>query len=142
MNFSEEQILSMAPDESSRKAGKELANPSKWLNRSHSERALWGECQGSGKYPYQTQIDLTNVSFKCTCPSRKFPCKHGLGLLLTFARDKKSFKEESEPGWVTEWLDRREEREEKKVGKQKEKKADPLAQAKRQENRLGELKME
>lgn len=137
MNFSEEQILSMAPDESSKKSGKELANTSKWVKREASERALWGECQGSGKLPYQTQVDLINVAFKCSCPSRKFPCKHGLGLLLLFVRDKKSFSSAAEPDWVTGWLDRRGEREEKKTEKkEKEKKVDPAAQAKRQENRL------
>ena len=137
MNFSEEQILSMAPDESSKKSGKELANASKWLKRELSERALWGECQGSGKLPYQTQVDLINIAFKCSCPSRKFPCKHGLGLLLLYARDKKIFSSAAEPDWVTGWLDKRGERDEKKSEKkEKEKKIDPAAQAKRQENRL------
>ena len=137
MNFSEDQILALAPDDPSKKSGKELANPSKWVKREISERALWGECQGSGKLPYQTQVDLSNVAFKCTCPSRKFPCKHGLGLLLLYARDQKLFSKEAEPAWVTEWLDKRNDREEKKTEKkEKEKKADPAAQAKRQENRL------
>lgn len=136
MPFTEEQILSMAPDESSKKSGKELANASKWGKREVSDRALWGECQGSGKLPYQTQVDLQNVAFKCSCPSRKFPCKHGLGLLLLYARDQKLFTKTSEPDWVTGWLDKRTETAEKKVEKAKEKKVDPAAQAKRQENRL------
>ena len=136
MNFTEEQILAMAPDDSSKKSGKELANPSKWGKRQLSDRALWGECQGSGKLPYQTQIDLASVAFKCSCPSRKFPCKHGLGLLVLYARDKKLFTQGSEPDWVIGWLDKRTEREDKKTEKQKEKKVDPNAQAKRQENRL------
>ena len=137
MSFSEEQILSMAPDNSSKKSGKELANPSKWVKREMSERALWGECQGSSKLPYQTQVDLINIAFKCSCPSRKFPCKHGLGLLLLYTRDKKLFSNAPEPNWLTEWLDKRGEREEKKVErKDRVKKVDPAAQAKRQENRL------
>jgi hypothetical protein len=137
MNFSEEQILALAPDESSKKSGKELANPSKWVKREISERALWGECQGSGKLPYQTQIDLANIAFKCSCPSRKFPCKHGLGLLLLYSRDQKLFKNTPEPDWVTGWLDKRNDREEKKSEKKEtEKKVDPAAQSKRQENRL------
>jgi hypothetical protein len=137
MEFSEEQIFSLAPDESSKKSGKDLANPSKWGKRQFSERALWGECQGSGKLPYQTQVDISNVAFKCSCPSRKFPCKHGLGLLLLYARDKKLFSQASEPDWVTGWLDKRNEKEEKKVEKKaKEKSVDPAAQAKRQGNRL------
>lgn len=137
MKFSEEQILALAPDDSSKKSGRELANSSKWVKREISERALWGECQGSGKLPYQTQVDLVNVAFKCSCPSRKFPCKHGLGLLLLYSRDQKLFAKASEPDWVIDWLDRRTEREEKKTEKkEKEKKIDPAAQAKRQENRL------
>lgn len=137
MDFSEEQILAMAPDDSSKKSGKELANASKWGKCAYSERALWGECQGSGKLPYQAQVDLVAVAFKCTCPSRKFPCKHGLGLMLLYTRDKKRFTETPEPDWVTDWLDKRSAREEKKVEK-KEKgvKADPAAQAKRQTIRL------
>lgn len=137
MTFSEEQILALAPDDPSKKSGRELANPSKWVKREISERALWGECQGSGKLPYQTQIDLVNIAFKCSCPSRKFPCKHGLGLLLLYSRDQKLFTKISEPNWVIDWLDKRTERDEKKSEKkEKEKKTDPAAQAKRQENRL------
>jgi hypothetical protein len=137
MNFSEEQVLAMAPDDSSKKSGKELANASKWGKRACSDRALWGECQGSGKLPYQAQVDLVSVAFKCTCPSRKFPCKHGLGLMLLYARDKKLFTEMPEPDWVTDWLDKRSAREEKKVEKkEKDAKADPAAQAKRQATRL------
>ncbi|MEJ7646174.1 MAG: SWIM zinc finger family protein [Chryseolinea sp.] len=139
MNFSEDQILAMAPDDSSKKSGKELANPSKWTKREISERALWGECHGSGKLPYQTQVDMANVAFKCSCPSRKFPCKHGLGLLLLFARDKKLFASATEPDWVTGWLDKRGEQEERKTErkeKEKTRTVDPAAQAKRQENRL------
>jgi hypothetical protein len=137
MNFSEEQILSMAPDDSSKKSGKDLANAAKWVKKHLSDRSIWGECQGSGKLPYQTQVDLANIAFKCSCPSRKFPCKHGLGLLLLYARDKKLFSTSTEPDWVTDWLDKRTERDEKKIEKKtKEKNADPEAQAKRQENRL------
>lgn len=136
MDLSEDQILSLAPDESSKKSGKELANPSKWGKREANDRALWGECQGSGKLPYQTQVDLINLAFKCTCPSRKFPCKHGLGLSLLYVRDRKLFTVSKEPDWVSNWLDKRLEKDEKKTEKKaKDKPVDAAAQAKRQENR-------
>ena len=32
--------------------------------------------------PYRTVADLAGPASKCTCPSRKFPCKHALGLML------------------------------------------------------------
>ncbi len=34
------------------------------------EAAVCGLCQGSGKNPYQTQIDLIGPAFRCSCPSR------------------------------------------------------------------------
>ncbi len=117
-----------------RPAGQALASAKKWSGLGRSERALWGLCQGSGKSPYQARVDLSEPAFKCSCPSRKFPCKHGLGLLLLFAKDEKSFKTGAEPGWVADWLAGRSDRAEKKVEKAKEAAAKPVdveAQAKR-----------
>lgn len=130
MPLSEDQILALAPDDSSKKAGKELANPSKWVSKGATEKALWGECQGSGSKPYQTQVDLENIAFKCSCPSRKFPCKHGLGLLLYNVRQPKDFTVNTLPQWVEEWLSKRVEKQEKKEEK-KDKPVDEAAQAKR-----------
>jgi SWIM zinc finger len=134
LQFSEEQILALAPDEASKKSGKDLANPSKWVSKGANELALWGEAQGSGSKPYQTQIDLGNIAFKCSCPSRKFPCKHGLGLMLFYARQQGAFTETNAPAWVTDWLGKRAEKEEKKTT-QEEKPVDEVAQAKRQQAR-------
>lgn len=130
LNLTEEQILNLAPDAGSMKSGKELANPSKWVSKGANDRALWGECQGSGSKPYQTQVDLANIAFKCSCPSRKFPCKHGLGLLLHYSRQAVAFKVTDEPEWVTSWLSKREEKQEKQTEK-KDKPVDEAAQAKR-----------
>lgn len=136
MNLNEEQILILAPDEPSKKSGKDLANPAKWITKAFSDRAIWGECQGSGSKPYQTEIDLANLAFKCSCPSRKFPCKHGLGLLLLYARQPALFGKSTEPGWVSEWLNKRAEKEEKKDDKkEKEAPVDTAAQARRQQAR-------
>ncbi len=44
-----------------------------------------GLCAGSGKDPYQTVVDL-GPRYQCSCPSRKFPCKHALALLLSWAK--------------------------------------------------------
>jgi uncharacterized Zn finger protein len=101
MQFTEEQITQLAPDASSLKAGKDLANDGKWLNFQANDRVLWGEVQGSGKDPYRTQVDLQHIAFKCSCPSRKFPCKHGLGLLFLVARKNNQIPEVAEePAWV------------------------------------------
>ncbi len=134
MQFTEEQIVTLSPDPASLKAGQGLSSQSKWVLAANNERALWGECQGSGKLPYQTQVDIHNIAFKCTCPSRKFPCKHGLGLLLLYVKSKASFKTQDEPSWVSEWLDKRKEKEEKK-SEIAAKPVDVEAQAKRADAR-------
>lgn len=130
MQLSEEQILALAPDEASKKAGKDLSTPAKWVSKGINEQAIWGECQGSGSKPYQTQVDIVSLAFKCSCPSRKFPCKHGLGLLLFNAKHANSFTETAPPTWVAEWLAKRTEKEEKKT-EQANKPVDEAAQAKR-----------
>src|SRR5215212_3862624 len=102
-----DQILALAPDPASAKAGQGLAHRRKWLTLGRSDRAAWGECQGSAREPYRTQIDLVEPAFRCSCPSRKFPCKHGLGLFLLLAGESAAFDQGAPPPWVAEWLDRR-----------------------------------
>ncbi len=108
MIFTVEQIIQSAPDIASLKAGKDLAVTDKWLNLFFNNRVIWGEAKGSGNENYRTQIDITgqpadfsSVYIKCTCPSRKFPCKHGLGLLFLYSENPMSFVENNnEPIWV------------------------------------------
>lgn len=105
-----EQILALAPDAGAASAARGLATTRKWLRLGRAERAAWGECQGSGKTPYRTQIDLAELAFRCTCPSRKLPCKHSLGLLLLLAHDSAVFEHAPPPAWVAEWLAKRDQK--------------------------------
>jgi hypothetical protein len=132
--WSSEQILALAPDAGSVKNGKALATANKWQNLGGTERVLWGECQGSGKNPYQAQIDLTEPAFKCSCPSRKFPCKHGLGLFLLHTSHTNLFTQDALPDWVQDWIDKRSQTAQKQEEKQKAP-VDEVAQAKRQQKR-------
>jgi hypothetical protein len=109
-----EQVLALAPDDSSAKAAGGLVSDSKWVTLGADGDAVWGECQGSGAKPYQAQVDLAALVSRCSCPSRKFPCKHGLALLLLFAQQNPRFAGAMRPGWVDEWLASRRERSEKK----------------------------
>ena len=132
MPWSVEQVLALAPDASSVKSGKDLASPRKWKTLGLNDACAWGSIQGSGKDPYQTSIDLSGPAFKCTCPSRKFPCKHGLGLFLMLAQQPAMLAEKSPPPWTTEWLAKRVEKEESKTAKATlpEKSANPETVAK------------
>src|SRR6187402_730175 len=106
MPLSQEQILQLAPDDASKKAGQQLANNAKWVEKYSHEKALWGDCQGSGSKPYKTIIDLKNLAFKCSCPSRKFPCKHGLALSLLYIRQRAQFQVSDPPSWALAWLEK------------------------------------
>jgi SWIM zinc finger len=107
MAWTAEQVIALAPDPSAAKAGRELASERRWSNLGQSESALWGECKGSAAQPYQTQIDLSEPAFRCTCPSRKFPCKHSLGLFLIYAARPGALAPSTPPDWVRAWLDAR-----------------------------------
>ncbi len=105
MDLTTEHVLTLAPDSSSASAGRKLANFKVWNTTGRSDQALWGECRGSAIY--QVRVDLGDLSAKCSCPSRKFPCKHTLGLLLLAANDPGEIRAATPPEWVTDWLGKR-----------------------------------
>ncbi|MEU3777279.1 SWIM zinc finger family protein [Streptomyces sp. NPDC032472] len=104
VRWTAEQVLALAPDAASRKAGAKLGGTGPWSQTGGSASgAVWGWCKGSGATPYRTVVDLSGPAYKCSCPSRKFPCKHALGLLLLWSAE--GFGEPAEaPDWAGEWL--------------------------------------
>ncbi len=126
MPLTADQVLALAPDAASAKAARVLVAPSQWPTLGANKNAIWGECQGSGAKPYQTQVDQDGPTFKCSCPSRKFPCKHGLALLLMYADNAARFSATDAPTWVSEWLNTRSEKAQKKEEKQRTDAAKPV----------------
>ncbi|MFD0630978.1 SWIM zinc finger family protein [Catenulispora yoronensis] len=132
------QVNSLAPDASSQKAGAKLGVPGPWSDTGHqeSERLLWGDCKGSGSKPYQVTVSVadSDTAYSCTCPSRKFPCKHALGLLLLWAAGTIAAAEEL-PDRVEAWAASRKDRAEKSAARSAAKAekaaADPEGAAKR-----------
>lgn len=100
--FSKEQVLALAPDGAAARAGQGQAALVRWSALGHDEQTAWGECQGSGAAPYQCQAALADGATRCSCPSRKLPCKHAIGLLLLLADDQVPTADC--PDWVAEWL--------------------------------------
>ncbi|EST31521.1 hypothetical protein M878_16545 [Streptomyces roseochromogenus subsp. oscitans DS 12.976] len=143
MRWSAEQVLSLAPDAASRTAGGKLGTAGPWSEAGSGEGTVWGLCKGSGSRPYQTVVDLTDAAgpaYKCSCPSRKFPCKHALGLLLLWAGDDGSVPASAElPDWAEQWLAGRRERAQSKQargeGSSGSAAADPEAARRRAERR-------
>lgn len=109
-----EDVNKMAPDAGSVSAGRKLADAGQWKLLGASDSHLWGELQGSGAKPYQTCIERDGPAFHCSCPSRKFPCKHGLALAYIEAETPAALSASDAPAWVEEWMRKRAEREERK----------------------------
>src|SRR5215469_11723669 len=103
--FSRQQVLGMAPDAASVRAGEGLAVGARWRGLGRDEQAVWGECRGSGAGFYDCGAALDDGATRCSCPSSKIPCKHALGLLLLLADG--AAPAASRPDWVTGWLDAR-----------------------------------
>lgn len=105
IQLTSDQILAMAPDASAAAAGKKHGNVRLWKNLGMNDQALWGECQGSALY--QVRVELASLTTQCSCPSRKLPCKHSLGLLMLAATEKSALPSCEPPEWVTSWLAKR-----------------------------------
>ncbi len=102
-------VEALAPDQASLKAASKQVSAKKWPLRGLNEETglIWGECQGSGANPYRVMADVGDHGYKCTCPSRKFPCKHALALMWMFAESAGEFEPASVPDWVSDWVGRR-----------------------------------
>jgi SWIM zinc finger len=89
----EPSVDALAPNAEAAKNGRALIIKKKFLNYLQSAEGdlIFGLCQGSGKVPYVCSVDYARPdqpTYRCTCPSRQFPCKHCLGLLYAFAQKK------------------------------------------------------
>src|SRR5215510_164076 len=106
MSLTLERIEALAPDQSSLAAARKLLKPSSWPRLAEGEGLVWGECQGSGATPYRVVVNESDAGYKCTCPSRKFPCKHALALMWMRAEGR-DVTTQTPPDWVNDWLARR-----------------------------------
>jgi hypothetical protein len=84
MKITLDMVKKMAPDAKAMTAAKSVSAPKCWPSLGEGSKGLWGVCKGSSTY--QVYVDTDNNCY-CTCPSRKRPCKHALGLLMLAAGD-------------------------------------------------------
>ncbi|MGX6605498.1 DUF5691 domain-containing protein [Micromonosporaceae bacterium Da 78-11] len=125
--WSTAQVETLAPDAPSVKAARSLAAAGSWSATGLlDDMILWGLCRG-----YQVCVDLSGPAFKCSCPSRKIPCKHALGLLTAWAESGVSAA--PAPAFAAEWQAARLARAEAKPRAAAT--PDPVAAAKRVEQR-------
>jgi hypothetical protein len=107
-----ERVLALAPDAPSQRAAQSLASARAWsatgawpaTRAAPGAGAVWGECRGSASAPYRAVADLSGPAYRCSCPSRKFPCKHVLALLLLWSQGSVPDDEAGPPDWAGSWL--------------------------------------
>ncbi|GHC72459.1 hypothetical protein GCM10007079_05680 [Nocardiopsis terrae] len=120
--WSTDEVWDLAPDPSSRKAALKVAGAGSWprsgvVPADGGGLAVWGECEGSGAKPYLAAAHLDGEkapAYKCSCPSRKIPCKHVLALLALWSRGAVADRRDR-PEWVAAWLSARHARQERAV---------------------------
>lgn len=84
--ITKEYIEQQAPDLSTVKNAVSLSNKKSFIlhSKTEDESLYFAECKGSGKNNYKVSADFSVENqpvFRCSCPSRKLPCKHSIGLL-------------------------------------------------------------
>jgi SWIM zinc finger len=95
--------MALAPDVASHRAAARLAGGAQWSGTGAAGEVIWGLCAGSGQHPYQVIADISGPAYQCSCPSRKFPCKHALALMLSWAAG--TVPEAGEPAdFAASWL--------------------------------------
>lgn len=136
-------MLAQAPDQQSSKAARRLTNLRTWSELGCTDSLVFGKCQGSGKRPYQVTVDITGPAYQCTCPSRKFPCKHGLALLLLWAEHGDAVGEVAQAAdHASDWASERAARASRRASRaarRREESPDPEAQARRQAEREAKM---
>ncbi|MCI7813286.1 MAG: SWIM zinc finger family protein [Lachnospiraceae bacterium] len=118
VRIEEQQIAALAPNVAAASNGKKISANGGFVKlfRSGDDTFYMGECKGSGKANYITSADFIDPEapvFRCSCPSRQFPCKHSLALLYEIAAEKR-FEEIEIPQDIIEQRAKREARAAKK----------------------------
>ena len=123
--LSEQDIRPLAPNDSAFRNGKKISDSGAFTERvcSKDESYYAGKCKGSGKSLYQVSACFEEGKapvIRCSCPSRQFPCKHGIALLFEIAAGK-DFAETEIPEDIVKKQEKLKKRDEKKS----EEKAEP-----------------
>ena len=91
-NITEDFIVSLAPNSTAVTNAKKISrtNAFRNLKKTDDDTLIYGECKGSGSKPYYTSADFMGDTpvFRCSCPSRQFPCKHSLAIMFDYITGK------------------------------------------------------
>ena len=87
----EQQIAAMAPNANAINNARKIVKSGGFTEHARSEDDTFymGSCKGSGSSAYRVTLDFADNDApvcRCSCPSRQFPCKHGLALMMELSQ--------------------------------------------------------
>lgn len=140
VDITETYVDSLALNSAAIKNGRDLVKKNSFpkLCLSDDRTLVFGECKGSGKEPYRCSADYIKPEspvFRCSCPSRQFPCKHILGLLYAYAAGA-PFQTEDVPEEIADKREKVQKREDKKQESLAEGQTEPAAKRKTNKSAL------
>lgn len=124
MDLTEATIMRMAANASAVSNGKKLSQKGSFKNlcKNAESTVYWADCEGSSS-DYKTSVDFGDGDqdpvCRCSCPSRQFPCKHGIGLMYEIISGK-TFTDQDIPEELAAKKAKREAAEAKKEAKVQE----------------------
>ena len=68
-----EQVLALAPDAASVKAGQGLSNPGKWVSLGRDDRAVWGDARAAARIPIAPKRTSPVQLFTAPARAGNFP---------------------------------------------------------------------
>jgi hypothetical protein len=106
MDWTTEQILGLAPDQFTLRAGRGLADPLKWIALHQDGETLWGIHPNGRNKTGETAVYLPTNTYFCTCNSRKAPCRHSLALRLLWQQQTHPFTQHPTNRPLAAWVKR------------------------------------
>ena len=108
-SWSYERLLNYAPDSRTLSQARGLFFAKRWKTLEGNGQYLWGEYETVHGHQHKAFVRLEPPFFRCSCKSRRRPCKHSLALVLLFLNrpDVWVVKEEI-PEWAAHYIQQKE----------------------------------
>lgn len=105
VSWSYERLLQLAPDASTLDQARRLFFAKRWQTLAGNGDHLWGEYETAYGQKCSAVVRLEPPLFRCSCKSRRRPCKHTLALVLLFLNRNEAWTvKEQLPEWAISLL--------------------------------------
>ncbi|MEL6970354.1 MAG: SWIM zinc finger family protein [Bacteroidota bacterium] len=100
-SWSYERLLQLAPDTGTLEQARKLFFAKRWLVLEGNGQYLWGVYETPYGQRIEAAVRLEPPLLKCSCKSRRRPCKHALAMVMLFLNRNEVWKVKEElPDWA------------------------------------------